>query len=289
MDRTRRRIASLAAVIAFASIGAAASTARAQGCECSCLAPTGPFLIPPSDRARLATNARIFAWLTDEEAATVRLVQGEREVAVRVEAAADDVAGAFWIVPTEPLARAGGDYVVSAGTPPQSARFVVVDEQADVDAPILRGASAAPIRDDTWCAAIVGAAIEADVEPEQPYVRVHEIELLRGETVIAHRFAPSTIFGTASAPECLGPAHVDGLVEGETLRARIRVWDAAGNASAAVELEVAPASTRAGSDRPCGRTCSVAPPSGASPSTAFAAALLLAAIGWRRSRAARRG
>jgi hypothetical protein len=132
----------------------------------------------------------------------------------------------------------------------------------------------------------VGVGFDLDVHENMSPV-VFEIEVHRGGVLVGHTFTNARAFGTSPVPDCFGSMQVDGLVEGERLTARVRVFDSAANASDFVTFSFTPNRALAGSRQPCGG-CNAGSTGSMSPIPAWATALmLLGAAGCRHRR--RRG
>lgn len=212
---------------------------------------------------------------------------GDETVAFDLQPVAADVPDTFWLVPRAPLTEGRGYTLSLDGAPSIS---VTVSGAADTTPPAPPVVNAASFRDGDWCTDLVGAT-PAIPTPAEPYLTA-DVELLRGGVVIAHRIGTG-LFVTADDPACFGRFHLDGLVEGEELTARVRVFDLAGNASEQVSVPLTARFARAGVRSPCGRWCSAGVPrrgDGFFPAGLLVALVALGVLGsrGRRGRAAPR-
>lgn len=244
-----------------------AHNARAE-CGCSCPAEDAPFFRGSATRSpeTIARNARIFARLSRFDPGSVRIeAEGGAIVEHALEPAGDAAGVAYWIVPTLPLSP--GSYTISAtqtgGRFVHREAFVVLDED-DVAPPTVTGLHIETSVLPDLCSDLIGSAFVAwDRDPRgSAETLVVEVELLRDGTSLGRVFPsysgpPGTRgLGTAAEPACFGEAHLDGLVAGEALTARVRMLDLAGNATTPADFDFVALESHAAPQSECGRWCS---------------------------------
>lgn len=237
------------------------AAARAQDCECQC--PTDVMWEPFLDSrgsSEQAPNARLFARLDGYDVSTLRLV-GVGDPAIVLELAGDGRASAFWITPEVPLAS-GSLYRMSVGSLDGARTFeatFTTSVSVDTSAPDVDEITVAAPPANRYCAHLIGGVVQVVAAPQPYNTVVTEVEVLRDGALVGRVFPVQGVFGTSSSPDCLGAGHLDGLVDGEPLTARVRLWDLAGNATEWVDVPFTAQSATAGSDAPCGRWCTASP------------------------------
>ncbi|MBN8610978.1 MAG: hypothetical protein J0L92_10365 [Deltaproteobacteria bacterium] len=269
------------------TVGATVPGLAEAQCMCGCPTSQAPFFDDRGgDPAVMPLNGRVFARLSRHDPMTV-LVTNEAgdAVDVRVEPAGDASGSAFWVGPT--TAWIPGTYTIGAARVADGAiesTAFRVSAELDVTPPVIESLEAHGSSGTRWCASRIAAGLAWDLAEIGDDLCVAEIEVLDGDTSRGRLFARAdatgtSSFGTASV-ECLGEAHVDGWVEGAVETVRVRVIDAAGNASEPIEIDVTPTSVPAFVPMECGRWCSVTAP-GSSPRGARPEISgLVAAISW---------
>ncbi len=242
--------------------------AAAQGpCTCGrCPADLAPFFavdVPVS----LAPNARILARMFRFDPASTTLTTAAGEpVAFALEPTGDTNVDAFWVVPAASLTPGGYRLAAtrSGGGPPITQAFVVSGAD-DTTPPPVTGLRVVDIRANEYCGDLIGGWVVWDSTVPREVIDgviALEVELWRDGVMFARVFPAQPVtsaveFGTSENPDCFGGAHVDGLMEGEELTARVRAWDMAGNAT---EFETTTFDVhRANWARDCSKSCSVTP------------------------------
>lgn len=206
-------------------------------CPCGfCPANRSPFFAV-NVAPELAPNARIFARLDGFDLREVRLrTSSGAPIPFALEPAGDDAGTAFWVVPDAPLSP--GSYVLAASLA-VGQEFVVLPGD-DTTPPPVGGLRIGTVARSDYCSDLTGGWISWETGPDSDVSRsvfAVEVELWRDGAMFARVFPAQPVFitpvefGTSPNPECFGSAHVDGLIEGEQLTARVRVWDMAGNAT----------------------------------------------------------
>jgi len=221
----------LCSAFAVVLLGVAArAVAQERACVCSCPGTDAPPFLDAFAPTRVGIEPRILTRMEHYDPSSLDF----GSVPFSVESTGDTDGRAFWVVPSEAL-RPGQTYVLSVHhrttTHVYSARMIVDETLPPPSATALRVVSAV---DERACFDLVGGTVEA--ESLGPGVQAVELELEREGVLISRVFPSAGLFGsgsTSDSSDCFGGSLVPGLVEGETLLARVRIWDTSGRASSA--------------------------------------------------------
>jgi hypothetical protein len=246
----------------FVIASLAPSTAQAQWCGCSC-----PYYFQSTGVDSPAPlNPWIFEDLEGVNPATAQLMDVAIgiEIPIVLEPAGDAAGRAAWVHPTADLAPNSVYDLTFSSTYASGVRWIRIETgtERDTSPPTAEGlevvtpAADPPTR---LCHPIVGGELHYRRSSDESVV---EIEILRATASIGRIFlepSEQAYFGTDTDPEesCFRLNAIDGLVEGETLIARMRVWDRAGNASVPIEQSFVVAATAIEPVRSCSSGCSV--------------------------------
>jgi len=281
-----------ARVLALASLVLAApAPVDAQACGCVCPADGSRTFQFLTRNARVPVNARLLVHVTPDRVDTVRLRRGERDFDVAVEPL-EGVADWYSVTVAGGL-EPDGVYDLEVGLPSGAVDSVrlTASEEADTNAP---DASRVEIvnyfSDRSLCYDVIGAALtwETGAFAYDDHV-VFDVEVSRGDEPLgrvilrrdARRFGRPAD-GRDGADDCLAGHRIDGIAQGESLTARVRVLDIAGNQSEYV-VDFEPRLDEAIPPGTACPYCAAAPASDARPGvagTTLLALILLAA--WRR-------